>query len=120
MVWPWAGPVIRVRRINMSSVPCTISGFVGLLVVTMLALPLECLGENIIHHSNVYGKELLRPNAPQFQFGITAAFFDDGTAWPAGMNYLLRDKDTPPHLRFTCSLQGSKAVCRMPFENEHA
>src|ERR1700733_7584110 len=54
MVWPWAGPVIRVRRISMSRVPCTISEFVG--ARSPMPSPLECLGESL-HHSIVYGKD---------------------------------------------------------------
>ena len=115
----------------------------------------------------------------QVQFGITSVFFKDGTAWPAELNYFLRDfdvlhppvtqiekssrlqhpepfdpvlaetepekcsdvtsvanalrsvRDTDfeagvpephdsdsllPQLRFTCSLEGPKAVCHMPLE----
>lgn len=123
----------------------------------------------------------------QFQFGVTAVFFQDGTTWPDGISFLAPDKfdasrartpvspeedakihavlspevfdpslaeneaakcaspmavanalqsvketvfdvevpgmpeprsDTalPPHLRFSCSLDGEKAICHMPLE----
>jgi hypothetical protein len=30
-----------------------------------------------------------------------------------------RDKNLPPHLRFRCSLEGPRAVCRLPMEGDH-
>jgi hypothetical protein len=30
------------------------------------------------------------------------------------------DRNAPPHLRFSCSLEGPKAVCRLPLETDHS
>lgn len=120
----------------------------------------------------------------QIQVGINAVFFQDGTAWPARLNYFLRnynatnpspaelermsalehpapfdsdlleseagkctgmeavanalqsvqevlfdreepqtsnpDDNTLPHLRFSCTIEGPKAICHMPLEGNHS
>jgi hypothetical protein len=30
------------------------------------------------------------------------------------------EKGAPPHLRFSCGLEGPRAICRMPLETDHA
>jgi hypothetical protein len=142
-------------------------------------------------HTIVYTAKERGVACLQVQFGVTAVFFEDGTAWPSDAGFISREdiegskgflektrtpeqantisrisnpslfdpslveaeagkcpgvastanalrsvneivfsnespqpdrdngKGLPPHLRFSCSLESTKAICRMPLEADH-
>src|SRR5258708_5536639 len=86
MVWPWAGPIMSVRRISMSSVPCNIScSCIGRDRFIVRFSPLGRLWEigYRIVHSNVEGRlsSLLSYNSTVKQTVGRVALASRGEGW---------------------------------------
>jgi hypothetical protein len=63
------------------------------------------------------GKCFGAPNVAAELDAIQEIVFDHESPQPPDQD---DEKNFPPHLRFSCSLEGPKAICRMPLESDQA